>query len=147
VSGSTRTSLDDEDRALLDECRVGRLATASAQARPHVIPLCYAVLDPTTIVFAIDEKPKAVGRELRRMRNLAENDRFALVVDRWDEDWKRLAYVLVEGTGAPLLDEARGAAAVAALRERYPQYAEMGLDAARHPVIELRVEAVRRWRG
>lgn len=110
-----------------------------------MIPLCYAILDATTIVFAIDDKPKVAGRALRRLRNLAENERFALVVDHWDEDWTRLAYVLVEGVGMPLEDPDRTRVAVDALRERYPQYERMGLDASRHAIIELRVESVRRW--
>jgi len=140
-----QTSLREEDRALLDASRVAHLATASRDGRPHVVPLCYAVLDENTLVFALDDKPKAAGRTLRRMRNLAENERFALVVDRWDESWNRLAYVLVEGTGALLEDDARGAGAIEALRARYPQYVEMGLRAGAHPVVELRIESVHRW--
>jgi PPOX class probable F420-dependent enzyme len=142
---ATRTALDDEERAFLTRARRAHLATASGAATPHVIPICFAVLDPRTLVFAIDDKPKAPGRTLTRLRNLVENPRFALVVDHWDEDWGRLGYVLVRGRGVLLEDEARRAAAVQALRGRYPQYVAMDLDPARHAVVELKIERVHRW--
>jgi PPOX class probable F420-dependent enzyme len=138
-------ALSRADRAFLESLRVARLATADGAGRPHAVPVCFAVLDERTIVFAVDDKPKARARPLKRMRNLAENPSFALVADRWDEDWSRLAYVLVRGRGATCADPARRAAAVAALRARYPQYVAMGLDAARHEVVELSVERVHRW--
>ncbi len=137
--------LTASDRDFLDAQRVGHLATASVGSRPHVIPLCYAILDSSTLVFAVDDKPKATGRRLRRLRNLAENDRFALVVDRWDEDWTHLAYVLIEGRGRILEGEARREEAIARLRNRYPQYRRMDLSAERHELVELRVERVHRW--
>jgi PPOX class probable F420-dependent enzyme len=129
----------------LGSARVGHLATASASAVPHVVPVCFAVVDPRTITFAIDEKPKPVARPLKRIRNLGENPRFALTVDRWDEDWSRLGYVMIFGTAAPCADPARAAAAVRRLRERYPQYVSMGLAAGKHAVLELRVERIHSW--
>jgi PPOX class probable F420-dependent enzyme len=103
------------------------------------------MLDETTLAFAIDDKPKRPGRVLRRLRNLAENPRFALIVDRWDEDWGRLAFLLVEGHGGICTDPARHRDAIAALRARYPQYVEMQLDSGRHPVVELRIERLHRF--
>src|SRR5262249_49547061 len=75
--------------------RVGRLATADASGRPLVVPICYA-LDGGLIYSAVDAKPKRT-RELRRLRNIAENPLVSLVVDEYDEDWTRLRYVIVEG--------------------------------------------------
>ena len=46
--------------AFLAGRRVGRLATADARGRPHVVPICY-VLDGDTLALALDEKPKRVG--------------------------------------------------------------------------------------
>lgn len=142
---TARTALDADDRALLEAGRVAHLATANSEAHPHVIPLCYAILDERTLVFAIDGKPKKAGR-LRRLRNLDENPRFALVVDQWDEDWSRLAYVLVEGAGRALSEPERKREAIGRLRARYPQYVEMALDVGAE-LVELRVESVRRWRA
>ena len=86
-----------EARQFLEAHRVGHLATAGADGAPHVIPVCYA-LDDEAVYFVADEKPKRrPARELLRLRNLRANPRAALVVDDYDEDWTRLAYVLVRG--------------------------------------------------
>jgi PPOX class probable F420-dependent enzyme len=52
-----------------------RLATASKDAKPHVVPVIYA-LDGENIIVAIDYKTK-------KLRNLRENPRAALVVDEY----------------------------------------------------------------
>jgi len=52
-----------------------RLATASKDAKPHVVPVIYA-LDGENIVIAIDYKTK-------KLKNLRENSRVALVVDEY----------------------------------------------------------------
>ena len=82
--------------AFLGEARVGRLATADAAGRPLVVPVCFAV-DGDAVYSAVDDKPKRT-RELRRLRNIAENPHVALVVDEWSEDWARLRWVMIEGT-------------------------------------------------
>src|SRR5579883_3174839 len=82
---------------LLRRSRVGHLATADARGRPHVVPVCFA-FDGRRIVTALDEKPKRVGpRRLRRVRNIRVNPHVAFIVDRYDEDWRRLRFVLVLG--------------------------------------------------
>lgn len=52
-----------------------RLATASKDARPHVVPVIYA-LDGEYVVVAVDYKTK-------KLKNLRENPRVALVVDEY----------------------------------------------------------------
>ena len=52
-----------------------RLATASKDARPHVVPVIYAV-DGENIVIAVDYKTK-------KLKNLRENNRVALLVDEY----------------------------------------------------------------
>ena len=133
--------LSDAARRFLASRRVGHLATADARAAPHVVPVCFAVSD-TTLYITIDAKPKR-GAPLKRLRNIAENPTIAVVVDRYDEDWTRLGWVMLRG-GAEIL--ARGAehdAAQALLRARYPQLAAM--DIALLPVIALRIAQVASW--
>ena len=143
---SGRAVLDTAARALLERCRVARLATASRASRPHVIPFCYAI-DGDSIVFVVDEKPKAAGRTLTRLRNIAENPQVAIVADVWDEDWSRLEYVLVHGEAAIDDDAAAFAMAVAALRARYPQYREMRLEPGRNPLVRIRPTRIHHWRA
>ncbi len=123
--------------------RVAHLATADSGAAPSVVPICFAVAD-RTLYSVIDWKPKrGEPGSLRRVRNIRENDRVAVVADRYDEDWSRLGYVLIRG-GARLLEAgAEHHAAVALLREKYPQYQAMVLED--RPVIAVAIERVAAW--
>jgi len=130
-------------RTFLEQQRVGHLATVSRGGEPHVVPVCYAVADDT-IYTPIDEKPKQPGRTLRRVRNIEETGRAALVVDRYDEDWTQLGWVLLRGRAELLApgypEQAR---AVELLRQRYPQYRTMRLET--QSMIALRIERVSVW--
>jgi PPOX class probable F420-dependent enzyme len=140
-------SWSPEARAFLDAHRVGHLATTSADGDPHVVPVCYAV-DDGAVYFVADEKPKrGPARALKRLRNLRENPRAALVVDDWSEDWTRLAWVLVRGA-ARIVAPSAHAHALALLRARYPQYRSMALDdPVEHPVVTIAPERVTVWRA
>ena len=130
--------------AFIEAQRVGRLATADAAGRPHVVPVCYA-RDGAAFYVALDAKPKRVAPErLRRVRNILENPRAALVIDRYSDDWSALAYLLLRGP-AELLPPggAEHARAVALLRGRYPQYRAMPIDT--QPAIAIRAESVVAW--
>ncbi|HEY8807983.1 MAG TPA: TIGR03668 family PPOX class F420-dependent oxidoreductase [Candidatus Limnocylindria bacterium] len=126
---------------LLATARVGHLASASRDGRPHVVPVCFAWLPPT-IYSAIDGKPKTTML-LRRVRNIAETGRAALVVDRWSENWKDLAYVLVEGPAEVLEDGAERDEALILLTAKYPQYDDLPL--AGNLVIKLTAERTVEW--
>ena len=82
-------------RALLDEQPVARLAYADADDHPRVLPITFAVA-ADAVWSAIDEKPKRT-REPARLRHLARRPAAALCVDRYDEDWTRLAWVQLLG--------------------------------------------------
>ena len=134
--------LSDAQRRFLDYCRVGHLATADRKGMPHVIPVCY-VLAEGTLYITIDEKPKRQDRLLKRVRNILENPQVAFVADRYDEDWRRLGWVMLRGRAEILEMGAEHDAAQAMLRARYPQYRAMSL--AGLPVIAVRVERAVSW--
>ncbi len=115
--------------AFLGAQRVGRLATADAAALPHVIPVCYAC-DDAAVYIALDAKPKRVApQQLKRVRNMLENPHVALVVDRYNDDWSELAYVLIRGMARLLPSEDTvHQHAVALLRQRYVQYQTMPIS-------------------
>ena len=129
---------------LLGDGRVGHLATASATAEPHVIPVCFALV-AAALYVAIDEKPKS-GRRLLRLRNIEATGQAAFVVDHYDEDWTRLAWILARGPARIVtpVDPAH-TPALAALRAKYRQYQAMDLDDAE--IIELRPDRWSVWRG
>jgi PPOX class probable F420-dependent enzyme len=137
-----------EARRFLEAHRVGRLATTGADAVPHVVPVCYAV-DDEGLYFVADEKPKRrPARELVRLRNLRQNPRAAVVVDDYDDDWARLAFVMVRGAATILTEPAAHARALVLLRARYPQYRAMALDdPARNPAVCIEPARVTIWRA
>ena len=139
-------TISPEDRVFLEQARVGRLATASADGAPHVIPVCF-VFDGTCVYSAIDAKPKRVAApKLRRLQNIQANPRASLLVDRYDEDWTRLRYILVFGRAEILGAGPARERGLALLREKYPQYRTMP-DFGQGPVIRLTPERVASWRG
>ncbi|HEX6506921.1 MAG TPA: TIGR03668 family PPOX class F420-dependent oxidoreductase [Chloroflexota bacterium] len=139
-----RHQLTKDERKFVERMRVARLATADARGIPHAVPVCYA-FDGHRFYTPLDEKSKRVpDAAMKRVRNIAENSAVAFLVDRYDDDWSQLAYVLVQGQ-AELIDAGREghADAVALLRARYPQYREMHLEI--RPVIAIRPERVVSW--
>ncbi|MEJ0071803.1 MAG: TIGR03668 family PPOX class F420-dependent oxidoreductase [Pseudomonadota bacterium] len=108
---------------------------------PHVVPVCF-VLAEAALYITIDQKPKR-GARLKRLRNIAENPVVAVVVDRYDEDWTRLGWVMLRGPAEILTDGAEHDAAQALLRARYPQLAAMRIEAL--PVIVLRIVQTTSW--
>ncbi len=130
-------------RAYLEQARVGRMATADAAGVPAVVPICYQV-EGARLYTPLDAKPKAGDwRRLQRVRNLRANPALAVVVDRWAEDWARLAWVHLRGTATvveqgPLQE--RGAALLTA---KYPQYEALPL--AGQPMIVMEIASARHW--
>jgi PPOX class probable F420-dependent enzyme len=132
----------DQMRAFCERCRVARLATADARGVPHLVPVCYAIVGDS-LYITIDEKPKRTDVPLKRLRNISENPQIAVTMDRWDEDWSRLAWVMLHGRAEVLADGAEHDLAQARLRERYPQYRTM--DLAPLPVIAMRIARATAW--
>jgi PPOX class probable F420-dependent enzyme len=135
--------LADRERRFLEAERVARLATADAAGRPHVVPVCYA-LAADSVYFTIDEKPKRrPATRLKRLANLRANPFAALVADRYDEDWSRLGWVMVQGRAEVLEGGPEHDAAQALLRARYPQLRAMRIETL--PVVAVRIEHASSW--
>jgi PPOX class probable F420-dependent enzyme len=130
-----------EARRRLSEARVARFATADADARPHLVPIVFAV-DGDDVYSIVDAKPKR-SPKLKRLANLAVNPRASLLVDHYDEEWNELWWVRADGTGRA--DESREVVdrAVELLHAKYPQYETWGepIGAA----MVLRIDRLRWW--
>ena len=90
----------------ISDGRVGRLGTADATGQPLVVPICYA-WDGAALFSALDAKPKS--RPVERSSasgTFATTPRSRVVIDRYDEDWTELRYVIIQGE-ARLLTEGR----------------------------------------
>ncbi|HME04556.1 MAG TPA: TIGR03668 family PPOX class F420-dependent oxidoreductase [Solirubrobacteraceae bacterium] len=118
--------------------RVARLATVDTHARPHVVPIVFA-LAGETLYSVVDAKPKRTS-ELRRLRNAAANPAVSVLVDHYDDsDWEELWWVRADGAARVLERiEPEAVEAVRLLAGRYPQQHATG------PVLAIDVE---RWSG
>jgi PPOX class probable F420-dependent enzyme len=128
----------EEARERFAAARVARLATADAAGRPHVVPIAFA-LDGDRLYSAVDSKPKRTT-ELRRLANVRENPRVAVLVDRYDDDdWSVLWWARADGAGRVLEpDDPEARRAAELLRARYPRIEPIGA------VLAVEVE---RWSG
>ena len=97
ANASEASMLSDRESQFLTERRIAHLATADQGAIPHVVPVCFVLVEPA-LYITIDQKPKrGPVTALKRLRNIAENPRVAIVVDHYEEDWARLGWVMLQG--------------------------------------------------
>ena len=141
MSKFSRSRLSPSALRFVRAARVAHLATADAIGQPLVIPICFA-FDGKEFFSPIDEKPKRTTK-LKRLRNIAENPKVSLIIDRYDDDWRRLAYVLIRGSAKILLRGARHRRGVYLLRRKYPQYRSMAIND--RPMIVITPKQLTSW--
>ena len=137
-------------RARVAAARVGRLATVTAEGRPHVVACCFVFAPadtgdaggPEVIYSAVDAKPKST-MALRRLANLRANPAAALLVDHYDDtDWSVLWWVRIDGDGRVLEAGEERERALDLLVAKYRQYAEHRPPG---PVVAIDVRGWRAW--
>ena len=135
--------MNKNTEAFIRDARTAHLATADKSGQPHVIPICF-VFDGKQFYSPIDEKPKRIApAKLKRLRNIAENPQVALVIDRYDEDWRKLGYALIFGKARILLSGEKHQRAVKLLLGKYPQYRSMAID--ERPMIVITPKRIVSW--
>ncbi len=141
---SKTAALGTDETAFLVRRRVARLATADGEGSPHAVPVCFAV-HGASIFIPLDEKPKGVEpARLKRVRNILENPSVALIADRYDEDWNRLAFVMARGKAELIEPETEEHdSAVRLLRGKYHQYERMRIED--NQIIAIRVQRAASW--
>ena len=130
---------EEEAQARLRSTRVARLATVGGDGQPHLVPVTFAV-DGDLIYTAMDHKPKK-SANLRRLRNIRENPKVALLADRYEDDWDLLWWARADGWASVVEDERGLQDPIDVLVEKYPQYRE---SRPAGPVIVIQVD---RWKG
>lgn len=105
------------------------------------MPVTFALVDPDTVVTAVDHKPKRTTR-LQRLDNVREEPRVTFLVDHYDDgDWSALWWVRARGEGRVVAGGRAFDRAVEALVARYPQYEDS------EPPGPAIVVSVTSWRG
>jgi PPOX class probable F420-dependent enzyme len=140
---ATLETLPGWARDLLDSEPVGHLGLIDDDRRPRVLPVTFAVAEGA-VWSAVDDKPKRVpGEELARVRWLRARPASTLTVDRYSDDWGRLAWVQVLGETA-IVEVAGHERALEALSARYPPYRERPPQG---PLLRLVPERCVWWRA
>jgi PPOX class probable F420-dependent enzyme len=143
MASGTLEKLPSWASELVDSAPVGHLGLLDSDGRPRVMPVTFARVGGS-FWSAIDSKPKrAHGEDVARVRWLRASPRAALTIDRYDDDWSRLAWVQVL-CAASVVDAEGRADVLDALAARYPQYRD---EPPPGPLIELRPERVLWWRA
>ena len=148
------STMTPEQLAFAAAARTASLATIGTNGRPRLVPICFVVGSASPdgrsrFYSSIDEKPKRSTdpHDLARVRDLLVLPEATVLVDRWSEDWSRLAWLRLECRGEILEPEPREraehAAAVGALRAKYEQYRDHRLE--ERPIIRFIVDRVRAW--
>lgn len=125
-----------EMRARLSKARAARVATVEERGRIHLVPIVFA-LDGDTIYSSTDAAPRA-----KRLRNLQVNPTVTLLVDEYDEDWSKVWWVRLRGTGRVVESGSEYERAHRLLIEKYAQF---GGDPGGGPVMAIDVEEWAGW--
>jgi PPOX class probable F420-dependent enzyme len=125
---------------LIDTTPVAHLALLDESGHPRVQPITFVRVGDA-LWSAIDDKPKR--RTPARIRRLRADPRATITVDRYDDDWARLAWVQVIGTMDVLAVDGREPV-IRALQDRYPVYRTMS---PKGPLLRLAPKRVLWWRA
>jgi PPOX class probable F420-dependent enzyme len=128
-----------ELRRLFAASPVARLSTVRPDGGPHVVPMVFALVEDT-VYSAVDAKPKR-SRALQRLANIRSDPRCALLVDHYEDDWRRLWWVRADGTGEVVDAPPAQHPGLRALVQRFREYRD------EPPSGPLLVVTVRRWTG
>lgn len=113
---------EQECRHRVAEHRHGVLATRHPERGVDAVPVVYGLIDGQ-LVIPIDTIKAKRHTGLRRLANVAEDDRCVLLVDHYDDDWSQLWWVRVHARASPAPASPQ---MVAALARRYPEYGAPG---------------------
>jgi PPOX class probable F420-dependent enzyme len=124
------TSLD----TIINKARVARLATVDSERKPHLIPVVF-VFDNGCYFIPIDEKSKRYRPDrLKRVKNIQQNPNVTILIDEYNEDWRKLYFIMIQGRASIIGDkelEQRGLLllerAHRLLSDKYLQYQKIGI--------------------
>ncbi len=118
--------------------RILRVATTDKNGTPHNVPVCH-VVDGDRIYFATEKKSKKV-------KNLTENRKLALVCDEYSETWSYLRGVLIQGEARIISKGPEFRKLRRLLYQKYPQYErDVPIKEGKAVIIEVTPRNVVSW--
>jgi PPOX class probable F420-dependent enzyme len=130
----------------IERARVARLATVDYTSKPHLVPVVF-VFDGGHFFIPIDKKKKTVKpQRLKRIKNIQDNPNVALLIDKYSEDWTKLAFVMIQGKASIITIKTQGniqvQEAYKKLKTKYRQYQKIGLS---EMCIIIKPEKIASW--
>jgi len=121
--------LNQKTMTLIKGAKVARLATVDQKSHPYVVPVVF-VFHENSFFIPLDEKVKTVNpRKLKRVKNIEKNPNVTLLIDKYQNDWKKLFFLMIhgkatviDGKNTKLMDIIHKL-----LVSKYPQYKKIGI--------------------
>ncbi len=121
--------LNQKTKALIKGAKVARLATIDQKSHPYVVPVVF-VFHENSFFIPLDEKVKTVNaRKLKRVKNIEKNPNVTLLIDKYQNDWKKIFFLMIhgkatviDGKNSKIMDKIHKL-----LILKYPQYKKIGI--------------------
>ncbi len=121
--------LNQKTLTLIKGAKVARLATVDQKSHPYVVPVVF-VFHENSFFIPLDEKVKTVNpRKLKRIKNIEKNPNVTLLIDKYQNNWKKLFFLMIHGK-ATVIDEINNKLMDKVhklLISKYPQYKKIGV--------------------
>jgi PPOX class probable F420-dependent enzyme len=137
-------------RNIICGARVARLATVDSEdCKPYLVPVVF-IYDGNNFYIPIDEKAKrSKPEDLKRVKNIQTNPNVVLLIDEYNEDWKKIWFIMIQGNASLINNiESKQNRLVQRvhrlLYEKYPQYLTTGIGKF---CIMIRPQRVINWKN
>jgi PPOX class probable F420-dependent enzyme len=144
------SSNQNDLRTIICGARVARLATVDSEnCKPYLVPVVF-IYDGNNFYIPIDEKAKRSKPEnLKRVKNIQTNPNVALIIDEYNEDWKKIWFIMIQGNASLINNiESKQNRLIQRvhrlLYEKYPQYLTTGIGKF---CIMIRPQRVINWKN
>ncbi len=127
------SSMNKEEVDFLKSCSLCRLATASKNCTPHVIPVIYT-MDGDELIIAVDYGTK-------KLKNLRENPKVALLVD----DGKANKCIMIQGNCRIYEKGAEYLRLLKILFDRFDFYRNDPWGEGESPILKIKPEKIVSW--
>jgi PPOX class probable F420-dependent enzyme len=146
-----RVSSNQKDlRTIIYNARIARLATVDSEdCKPYLVPVVF-IYDGNSFYIPIDEKAKRSKPEnLKRVKNIHKNPNVALLIDEYNEDWKKIWFIMIQGNASLINNiESKQNRLIQRvhrlLYDKYPQYLTTGIGKF---CIMIRPQRVINWKN
>ncbi len=138
--------LNQKTKTLIKSSKVARLATVDQKSCPYVVPVVF-VFHENSFFIPLDEKTKNVNpKKLKRVKNIEKNPNVTLLIDKYQNDWKKLFFLMIhgkatviDGKNSKLMDKIHKL-----LISKYPQYKKIGIG---NSCIKINPTKVTFWKN